>query len=271
MTSSHPTMPEGLSARERLHGGEIILGSWLSFAFPPVTEMFARAGFDFLVIDQEHASIGAADTLAMVQVIDLCGVEPWIRVGANDPRVIKRGLDAGAMGIVVPMVNSADEAARAVSAARYPPKGTRGAGLFRAQDYGAGFEAYKARADRETAVVVQIEHIDGVERLEEILSVEGVDAFIVGPYDLSGSIGHPGEFDHPRVIEALAEVERVMRSSAIAGGFHVVHSDLDDLGRKLDAGYRLVAYGDDMVFLSEKLAETVAPARAIAHARRDQP
>jgi len=239
--------------RSRLASGEIVLGSWLSFAFTPVTEMFARAGFDFLVIDQEHAAIGAADCLAMIQVIDLLGVEPWVRVGSNDARLIKRALDSGATGVVVPMVNTADEARAAVSASRYPPQGARGAGLFRAQGYGLEFAEYRPRADAETVVVVQIEHIDAVENLEDILSVSGVDAFIVGPYDLSGSLGHPGAYDHPAVRGALDEIERVMRTTSVPGGFHVVHSGGDELRRRMEAGYRLIAYGDDMVFLAEKL------------------
>lgn len=245
--------PEYLGLRARLAAGEVVLGSWLSFAFTPVTEMFARAGFDFLVIDQEHAAIGAADTLAMIQVIDLAGAEAWVRVGANDPRLIKRALDSGATGIVVPMVSTPEEAEAAVSASRYPPRGNRGAGLFRAQDYGLGFAEYRPRADAGTTVVVQIEHIDAVRSLEAILAVPGIDAFIVGPYDLSGSVGHPGAYDHPDVTWALEEVERVMQATSIPGGFHVVHSGDEELLRRLEGGYKLIAYGDDMVFLAEKL------------------
>lgn len=241
--------------RARLADGDVVLGSWLSFAFTPVTEMFARAGFDFLVIDQEHAAIGAADMFGMIQVIDLCGVAPWVRVGGNDARLIKQALDSGATGIIVPMVNSVDEAAAAVSASRYPPHGTRGAGLFRAQDYGLGFAEYRPRADAETVVILQIEHIDAVRNVEEILSVPGIDGFIVGPYDLSGSVGRPGEYDHPDVRWALEEVERVMATSSVPGGFHVVHSGEDELRRRIEAGYSIIAYGDDMVFLAEKLKE----------------
>jgi 2-keto-3-deoxy-L-rhamnonate aldolase RhmA len=247
MTSEHTGL------RGSLADGRVVLGSWLSFAFPPVTEMFARAGFDFLVIDQEHAAIGAADTLSMIQVIDLAGAEAWVRVGANDPRLIKRALDSGATGIVVPMVSTPEEAEAAVSASRYPPRGTRGAGLFRAQDYGLGFAEYRPRADSGTTVVVQIEHIDAVRNLESILAVPGIDAFMVGPYDLSGSVGQPGAYDHPDVTWALAEVERVMGVSSVPGGFHVVHSGDEELLRRLNGGYRLIAYGDDMVFLAEKL------------------
>lgn len=258
------------SLRARLAEGDVVLGSWLSFAFPPVTEMFARAGFDFLVVDQEHAAIGGADCLAMIQVIDLCGVEPWVRVGANDARLVKRALDSGATGVVVPMVNTAEEAEAAVSAARYPPRGTRGAGLFRAQEYGLGFAEYRRRADAETVVVVQIEHIDAVRNLEQILEVPGIDAFIVGPYDLSGSVGHPGAYDHPDVLWALEEIERFMRSANVPGGFHVVHSGADVLRRRIAEGYRLIAYGDDMVFLAEKLREEMARALTIVRGDGDE-
>jgi 2-dehydro-3-deoxyglucarate aldolase len=227
----------------------------------------ARAGFDFLVIDQEHAAIGAAECLSMIQVIDLCGVQPWVRVGGNDARLIKRALDSGATGVVVPMVNTVDDAAAAVAASRYPPVGSRGAGLFRAQSYGLGFDSYRPRADAETVVVVQIEHVDAVGNLEDILSVSGIDAFIVGPYDLSGSLGHPGAYDHPDVRGALDEVERIMKTASVPGGFHVVHSGEAELRRRVEAGYRLIAYGDDMVFLAEKLEQEIARARSVVGER----
>ena len=252
-----------ISLRSKLAAGDTILGSWLSLAHPPVAEILARSGFEFLVIDQEHAAIGAAECLHLIQIVDLCGVQPWVRVGANEARLIKRALDSGAAGVVVPSVNSAEDAEAAVVAARYPPVGRRGAGLFRAQAYGLGFPAYRALADADTVVVVQIEHVDGVAHLEDILDVPGVDAFMVGPYDLSGSVGQPGAYDHPDVREALQEVERVMKATHIPGGFHVVHSNVDELQRRLRAGYRLIAYGDDMVFLAEKVQREAELARSV--------
>ena len=217
--------------------------------------MMAQAGFDWLVVDMEHTGIGTPEQFQLIQVIELAGSVPLVRVGANDPLLIKRALDAGAHGVVIPMVNTVADAKNAVSAAHYPPRGTRGAGLSRAQEYGLGFAGYKKRADETTLVVVQIEHIKAVENLEQIVAVDGIDAFIIGPYDLSGSLGKPGEWDDPSVVTALNEVEKFMHDCEKPGGFHVVHTDHEELRKRIDSGYRFIAYGDDMVFLAEKLRD----------------
>lgn len=248
----------GPSLKSRIRQGDLTIGSWLSFGFTPITEMMALSGFDWLVVDMEHTAIDSADALAMIQVLELAGCAPLVRVGANDPLLIKRALDAGAHGIIVPMVNSREEAERAVSATYYPPRGHRGAGLGRAQQYGLGFTDYKSRADEETVLVVQIEHVEAVKNLRGIMDVDGVDAFIVGPYDLSGSLGRPGDWEHPSVLEALNEVRAVASSKGIMGGYHVVHSNHVELEQRISQGYRFVAYGDDMVFLAEKLREEAA-------------
>lgn len=246
------------SLRDRILRKELTVGSWLSFGYTPVAEMMAGAGFDWLVIDMEHTAIGTADAFQMIQVIDLAGGVPLVRVGHNHPLLVKRAMDAGAHGVVVPMVNTAGEARQAVDALRYPPHGARGVGLSRAQGYGLGFERYRGWAEREAVLIVQIEHVQAVANLEEILAVEGVDGFIVGPYDLSGSVGRPGEFDHPDVARALDEVQRLVREGPKCGGFHVVHSDPAQLERRIAEGYRFIAYGDDMVFLAEKLRDEAA-------------
>lgn len=248
--------------RRNLSSGMVSLGSWLSFGSAEVCEIVAKAGFDWLVVDTEHTAIGVADQLRLIQVIDLVGLAAFVRVGANDELLIKRALDAGAHGVIVPKVNSREEAVAAVSAAHYPPRGHRGVGLSRAQGYGLDFDAYRGRATR-TFVAVQVEHIDAVEHLEDILSVDGVDAFIVGPYDLSGSVGAPGDWEAPEVVSALEEIGRVLRAVDVPAGFHVVHSGTEELQRRIDQGYRFIAYGDDMVFLAEKFRTEVSAARAL--------
>ncbi len=243
------------SLKKRIHDRERTLGSWLSFGFTPVCEMMAGMGFDWLVVDMEHTAIDTWQMMQLIQTIDLHGVVPLVRVGANDQLLIKRAMDAGAHGVVVPMINTAEEARHAVDSVYYPPRGKRGVGLSRAQDYGTGFPEYKQWADQSTVLIVQVEHIDAVRNLDAIMDVEGVDGFIVGPYDLSGSLGHPGNFKHPDVVKALETVKRKMSDPNICGGYHVVQSNHDDLQEKIDDGYRFIAYGDDMVFLAEKLRE----------------
>ena len=188
-------------------------------------------------------------------MIDLCGVTPLVRVGANDPLIIKRVMDAGAHGVIVPMVNTAEDARRAVNSVKYPPVGTRGVGLARAQGYGMGFETYKKWAAKESVVIVQIEHIDAINNLKEILSVEGVDGSMIGPYDLSGSLGHPGEFERKDVKAAIKRYERVCKNMRKPMGFHVVPPDADLVREYRAKGYVFLPVCLDTLLLASKCKE----------------
>jgi 2-dehydro-3-deoxyglucarate aldolase len=237
------------SLKERLHNHELTVGSWITLGHPSIAEIMANAGFDWLTVDMEHSAITLHQTQQLIQVIELSGVTPLVRVGANEPNLIKRVMDAGAHGVIVPMVNSKEEAERAVGSTKYPPKGFRGAGLSRAQSYGADFEGYRKWNENESIVIVQVEHIKSVENLEAILSVDGVDGFIVGPYDLSGSLGVPGQFDHPDVKAALKEVMAVTEKVRALSGFHVIPPEASEVREKTAEGYRLIAYSLDILLL----------------------
>lgn len=227
------------------------IGSWISLASMETCEIMAASGFDWLAIDMEHTAIGVNDMANLIRIIDLHGTTPLVRVGANDPLLIKRALDAGAKGVIVPMVSSADDAAAAVAAAHFPPKGTRGVGLHRAQGYGRNFEAYMEwMQDDGPIVIAQIEHKDGVAALDSIMSTPGLDAFFIGPYDLTASFGKPGAFDDPEVVSAMAKVDAAVKSGPIAGGVHIVTPDPAALERHLSAGHRLIAYGVDMILFA---------------------
>jgi 2-keto-3-deoxy-L-rhamnonate aldolase RhmA len=237
---------------------DITVGSWLSLGSPYVTEIMVKAGFDWLVIDMEHSAANSLSQVQqLVQIIDLGGCIPLVRLPANDPTIIKQVMDAGAHGVIVPMVNTQNEAEEAVEAVRYPPKGTRGVGLWRAQGYGRTFEEYKVWLEQESIVIVQIEHIYGVRKLEEILNVRGVDGFIVGPYDLSASLGVPGDFMHPVVADALQEVENIAKESDKWSGYHIVHPDQNELMEKIERGYDFIAYGVDFTFLTHAIDNEV--------------
>lgn len=243
------------SLKQNLKKQELTIGSWLSFGFTPTCEIMTRVGFDWLVIDMEHTAIDFSDCLELIQIIENSETVPLVRVGENDPLHIKRVMDAGAHGVIVPMINTVDDAQKAIDALYYPPRGKRGVGLGRAQNYGMGFEQYKEWADEESILIVQIEHRDAVNNLESILSLEGIDGFIIGPYDLSGSLGVPGNLHHSSVVEALKEVQRIMNKHIKAGGYHIVHSNHQELLDKIEQGYSFIAYGDDMVFFAEKINE----------------
>ena len=240
-----------MSLKRRLAAGEPTVGTWVTLGHPSIADVLARAGFDWIVIDMEHSVIGLREAQDLLRATELAGVPGLVRLPANDAVVIKRVMDAGAAGVMVPMVNSAADAEAAVAAVRYPPRGTRGVGLARAQGYGAAgaFAAYRDRLDDEAVVVVMIEHVDAVAAIDDILAVDGVDAFIVGPYDLSGSLGVPGALDDPRVTEALAAVHAAGQRHGVPGGLHVVEPDPDRLRAALDTGHRFVGYGLDVRFL----------------------
>lgn len=237
--------------KKKLQDGGVCIGSWLSLGSLETAEMMTRLGFDWIAIDMEHTALGSSDLVNLIRVISMSGAAALVRVGANDPFLIKRALDAGAQGIIVPMVTTPEEAEAAVSAASYPPRGTRGVGLFRAQDYGLGFADYKPWADENIFVAVQIEHRDAVPRLREILEVDGVDAFFIGPYDFSGSYGRPGEFDHPDVAEGLRQIQEVVSAGvAPASGIHVVEPEHYRLQKAVEDGHRFIAFSSDMLMFA---------------------
>jgi 2-keto-3-deoxy-L-rhamnonate aldolase RhmA len=237
--------------KDKLKKKELTIGSWITLAHPAIAEIMAKAGFDWLVVDLEHSVITIREAEELIRVVGLCGVDPLVRLSANDPTQISRVMDAGAHGVIVPMVNTKDDAIRAVNSVKYPPVGKRGVGLARAQGYGTSFEEYKDWVTQESIVVVQVEHIKAVENLEEILNVDGVDAFIVGPYDLSGSLGVPGEFDHPKVVEALIEIRDVSSRVNATAGYHVVSPQNDLVLKRVEEGYSFVAFGVDFLYLGD--------------------
>ena len=246
------------SLKQNLRARRTTIGSWISLSGLDSCEIMAKSGFDWLVVDMEHTAISSGRMVDLIRVIDLCGVTPLVRVGANDPLLIKHAMDAGACGIIVPMVNSVEDAKRAVSSAYYPPMGRRGVGLFRAQGYGRDFDSYRKRASAETVVIVQIEHKDAVEQLDKILAVEGVDGFLIGPYDLSGSLGTPGDFDAASYQACMAKVTDALRAAPVPGGIHVVHPDREQLTKRVGEGYKFLVYGVDEIFLSRTAATEAA-------------
>ena len=235
--------------KEKLKNRELTIGSWITIGHAVVTEIMAKAGYDWLTVDMEHSAITIDIAQDLIRVIELCGVVPLVRVGENDPDLIKRVMDAGAHGVIVPMVNSKVDAEKAVASVQYPPIGFRGVGLARAQKYGTDFEEYKKWNEQESIVIVQVEHIKAVENLEDILSVEGVDGFIIGPYDLSGSLGVPGQFDHPEMLKALNRVKDVSAKMNALSGFHVIPPEVEAFQEKVREGYKFIAHSLDILFL----------------------
>ena len=238
--------------KKRLNARKLMIGSWITLGHPAIAEIMAKSGFEWLTIDMEHSAITLDQAQQLIQIISLYGITPLVRVGDNNPNIIKRVMDAGAYGVIVPMVNTADDAVNAVRAVKYPPVGSRGVGLARAQGYGMEFEKYKDWVNKESVVIVQIEHIKAVENLEKILSVKDVDGFIIGPYDLAGSLGRPGDFQHREVVEALLRVREIANRFPVVEGFHVIPPDAELVSEKIDEGYKLIGFSLDTLFLAKK-------------------
>ena len=226
-----------------------LIGSWLTLNNPSIAEIMADAGFDWLCVDLEHSVIDYAENQQLISTIQSKGIKAFVRVGENNTRIIKRVLDAGVDGIIVPMVNTKKEAQKAIDSVKYPPIGKRGVGLARAQKYGFGFEEYKDDEADNIKLIVQIEHIDAINNLEEILSLDDIDGTFIGPYDLSGSMGKPGKYDDDDVKEVLQRYEDIANKYDKLIGFHVVQPDYNIVNEKIEKGYNFIAFSFDAMFL----------------------
>lgn len=243
------------SLKQRLNSNELTIGSWLTIPHQAIVEILSSAGFEWLTIDIEHSAIDFETTQNLIGHIQANDMEALVRVSKNDEVIIKRVMDAGANGVIVPMIKNAEEAREAVSYVKYPPFGKRGVGLSRAQHYGIAFDSYKKWVQDESIVIVQVEHIESVENLEEILEVEGVDGIIVGPYDLSASMGKPGMFDDDDVKAVLDTIDKITLQRKKPLGFHVIDSNHLKMMEKINKKYSFLAFSLDFFFLGDKARE----------------
>ena len=239
----------------KLKSRELSIGSWITIGNSIVAELMAQAGFEWLTVDMEHSVIDISQAQELIRIIDLKGAVPLVRISNNNPDVIKHAMDSGAYGVIVPMVNSKAEAEQAVKSVRYPSFGIRSVGLSRAQKYGFDFNSYKEWLEKESIVIVQIEHINAINNLEAILSTQGVDGSIIGPYDLSGSLGYPGEFDRPEVKAELQKYEEICNHLNKPMGFHIVQPDSGLVNNYRLKGYTFMAVGLDTLYLGTKCRE----------------
>ncbi|MDQ1341087.1 MAG: 2-dehydro-3-deoxyglucarate aldolase [Campylobacterota bacterium] len=238
--------------KNKLKNNQLTLGSWITIGHPSIIDIMASADFEWLVIDLEHTSIDLSQAHILISTIQANGMKALVRVSKNEEVIIKRVLDMGADGIVVPMVKSKADALEAIDYAKYPPVGKRGVGLFRAQKYGLGFDEYKKWVDNELVIIAQIEHIDAVTNIEEIITTDGIDGIIIGPYDLSGSMGYPGEYDREDVKKAIERVLQACKKNNTPSGFHVIESDPSKLQERIEQGCTFLAYSLDFFFLGDR-------------------
>jgi len=232
--------------RSRLASGETLIGTMVTLPTPAVAEILAEVGFDWLFIDGEHGPLETSDILAILQAVG-DRVACVVRVPAAEEVPIKKVLDLGAAGIIAPQVNTVEQAEGVVRYARYAPAGARGVGLARAHGYGMHFAEYLKSANEQVAVIVQAEHAQAVDNIEAIVKVEGIDAVLLGPYDLSASLGKMGQIDDPAVTGAIDHVTKTCRAAGMPLGYFGVTADA--VRPYVERGYTLIVAGVDTLLL----------------------
>jgi 2-keto-3-deoxy-L-rhamnonate aldolase RhmA len=242
------------SFRSRLMNKEILLGTLFTLPSPELAEVLSGTGLDWLFVDLEHSALDIRTTQTVLQAV-AGRIDCLLRVPLNDEIWIKKALDIGAAGIIVPQINTASEALQAVRWSKYPPLGTRSVGLGRAQGYGVHLQEYLDRANEEIAVVIQAEHFKAVQNIETIIAVVGIDAILVGPYDLSASMGLVGQIEHPDVQAAILRVQQVCLAKNIPLG--IFAASAERAREFLSLGYSLLAVGSDTLMVSQAAKETV--------------
>lgn len=246
------------SVREALKRGEPQVGTWLSLSSPVAARFMARAGFPWLTVDMEHSNCDWETASAIFAHVAEAGCVPLIRVPSITHQNAKRALDLGAYGIVFPMCNTVELAELAVASCKYPPTGTRSVGgSVHALNFGTNAAEYYKRANDEVLVVVQAEHIDAVENIDQILSVPGVDAVFVGPNDLLASMGKTPqmETDDPQFVQALERILRSAKSHGVAPGIHV--ADAPTALRRIEQGWQFIAVSSELGFMNQAVAATI--------------
>ena len=243
--------------KKKLLNRKLTIGSWISIPHPSVVEIMASFDFEWLVIDMEHSATNLETCMQAIQIIQAAGLDPLVRVPENEGILIKKAMDAGATGVIVPMIKNEEDAQKAVSFVKYPPLGIRGVGLYRAQGYGKSFHKYKDWVAKSSVVIIQVEHIEAVKNLEKILQVDGVDGILIGPYDLSASMGRPGEFTHPDMLKALEHIEKVTKNNLKPLGLHVIPPKGEELNKRIGQGYNFLAFSIDFLFLGDSIRQSM--------------
>ncbi len=238
--------------REDLKIGSVSLGSWIQIPHPTIAEIIGNSGYDWVAIDLEHGSISVNQLPDLFRALELGDTLPLARLAQGQAKDCKQALDAGAGGVIVPMIESAEQLKLVRDSCYWPPAGNRGVGFSRANLFGKYFEVYAEEA-QSPLLIAMIENINAVENLKEIVKVSGLDSLLIGPYDLSASMGITADFEHPDFIAVLDKILRISKSENIPCGIHVVNPSVDELSHRIAQGYRFIAYSLDAAFLNSSV------------------
>lgn len=240
------------TVKSRLASGLPTVGHWISLPSPSVVELMASFQMDWLVMDTEHSPIQGERLEDMLRALRGTDVVPIVRVAANDVALIKQALDRGGYGVVVPLVNTAEQAQAAVAAAKYPPEGIRGVAGTRITRYGLDLPDYFGRWNSQVVVVCQVETAEALANVDAIAAVPGVDVLFIGPNDLSANLGHFRQFDHPEFLSAVDRIVTAARRHGIAVGY--MCNSAEEVLQKVDQGFRFVSAGSDARLLGAAAA-----------------
>jgi 2-dehydro-3-deoxyglucarate aldolase len=236
------------SIRKNLKHGGYSIGSWMQIPHPSIAEIMGQSGYDWVAIDMEHGAISVHQLPDLFRALELGDTLPLARVAHGNEKDCKQALDAGAGGIIVPMVESAKQLEKVRDVTRWPPAGKRGVAFSRANLFGKNFDEYIEEA-QQPLLIAMIEHINAIEKLDDILQVEGLDAILIGPYDLSASMGMTAKFEERRFLDIMRIIKDRADAAKIPCGVHVVQPDVEELNKKISNGYRFIAYSIDAVIL----------------------
>lgn len=240
--------------RKRLINKESLPGTLLSLPNPEIAELLSKSGFDWLFIDLEHSTIDVQSAQHMIQAAQ-SNAHCILRVPGNEEIWIKRCLDTGAEGIIVPQVNTREEAEQAVRFTKYPPQGKRSVGISKAHNYGITFNQYIQNANDDIALIVQCETQEAIKNLPEILEVKGIDCVFIGPYDLSASMGKTGEVQSPEVVDAIRSIQEQCSKKNMPLG--IFGGTPEAVKKYKDEGYNLIAVGIDVLMIYNSAKEII--------------
>lgn len=237
--------------KEKIRSGEVTIGTWLTIGHTSVVEILCDAGFDWITIDIEHNLINPDSIRSLIIAAHSKNTPVLVRVPKNDEVYIKHALDCGCDGLIIPMINSKSDADKITSFSFYPPLGSRGVGLSRAQAYGENFDSYVSNLQKKLVLIAQIENYKAIDNLEEIAKVEHIDSLMIGPYDLSASLGFPGQYDLEIVKNIISDFKFKCKKSNSIMGKHIVPIENERVINSIKEGFTFIAFGTDFQFLRE--------------------
>jgi len=252
--------------KAKLRNRQRVFAGWTSLSNPSIAEIFARSGIDFVGIDIEHSTISQEQSQRIIAACQGNGTLCLPRVASHNKEMIKQLLDSGADGVILPMVNTPEETEKFISHCKYPPLGKRSFGIARAQGYGFDFDDYIKNWNASSSLIAQIESIQGVENIDKILSFEEIDGAMIGPYDLSASLGIPGQLDHPRALDAIKKVIAACAKYGKACGTHIIEPSQKSVSKAFFDGCTFVVLASDVFLLwkwSEKMSKIINKLKSI--------